>query len=198
MAGKVLKGRGKVDTELGGIISQLDAKENEEITNEIDHDRYNTFIERFFALLIDGVIIGIGGWLLGMLSSSDASFLNKILQLIGAILPYGYNIWLHGYSGQTIGKALMGVTVYDKGEQLKCSYYQAFLRDLIPLIALIGSMIINVFFYTDLFLAVIVGAIFSFLLLIWAILEIVSMLFNERRRAFHDLIAGTVVLKMKS
>ena len=32
---------------------------------------------------------------------------------------------------------------------------------------------------------------------IWSILDIITMLFSDKRRALHDLIAGTVVLRLK-
>jgi len=35
------------------------------------------------------------------------------------------------------------------------------------------------------------------LILIWSLLEIITMLFDRKGRAIHDFIAGTVVLRIK-
>jgi uncharacterized RDD family membrane protein YckC len=35
----------------------------------------------------------------------------------------------------------------------------------------------------------------SYMLLIWSITEIITMLFNSRKRALHDIVAKTVVIR---
>lgn len=196
IACQILENRNPLSIELAAIKNSLLISENNALNNEISPDRYDTFLERFFALFIDGFILWVVALLLSLVDISQG-ILSTIIQIIASIAPYVYNICLHGYSGQTIGKYLTGVKVYDKSEVVQISYYQAFLRDIVPLVTLVSSYLLSLFVTSNVMIALALGFIFAFLLFIWAILEIVTMLFNEKRRALHDLIAGTVVLKLK-
>ena len=97
---------------------------------------------------------------------------------------------------------VMGLKVVDHKTEAAIGLTQAFKRDSVP-VALILLL--------SLYLSIVVGSLDSFeiianpsaiaslifvgiLSIIWALLEVISMLFNEKSRAIHDLIAGTVVV----
>lgn len=96
----------------------------------------------------------------------------------------------------------MHVKVMDVSEASIPSLKQAFLRDL-------GYIVLNVLSLSYFIYLVLAheyvsgkvevvssspGTILAFAGLGWFLLEVVTMLTNEKRRALHDLIAGTVVV----
>lgn len=94
-----------------------------------------------------------------------------------------------------------GVKVLDVSEDGTLSLRQAFLRD-------IGSVAISSLAYVYLVQLVVSGRyaegaqvnetpgmILGIAALSWFLLEILTMLTNPKRRALHDFIAGTVVVK---
>lgn len=172
-----------------------------------EEDRYRTFWPRFWAGLIDGLVFQtlawLDHWVWGNVAASTV-LVGWFLTSSFAILAY--SIILHGLFGQTLGKRLLGVRVYDiRGGKL--SMRQAVLRDAVPL----GLVAIGV--AVDL-PTVVSGrnpydpATFAFsklsalqLLplwgsLVWFLVELLTMLLNPRRRAVHDLIAKSVVMRV--
>ena len=111
---------------------------------------------------------------------------------------------LHAYRGQTVGKKYEHVKVLDVSEQRIPSLKQAVLRDIGSVVASSVGLI-----YILYLLAVnrykgpeaLTGHWFVIVLgsanLVWFVLEIVTMLTNSKRRALHDLIAGTVVVRVE-
>ena len=111
---------------------------------------------------------------------------------------------MHAKYGQTIGKMITRVKVLDVSEERHLTIQQACMREFMLILYIPFSIYIYVqiafygqseeitlqespwFFY------------FGVVLLAWAFLEIVSMLFNKKRRAVHDFIAGSVVVKTNS
>jgi uncharacterized RDD family membrane protein YckC len=165
--------------------------------------RYRTFWPRLLAGFIDGLIF------------LPVSFLDRYLSspargssvLIGwAIFSYSaywlYSVLLHARFGQTVGKMLTSVKVMNVSETATPSLKQAFLRD----VGYIGIDILTLAYFIYLVLAQkysigqqqledgLPGTILSIAGAVWFFLEIATMLTNEKRRAFHDYIAGTVVV----
>jgi len=67
-----------------------------------------TFFQRFGALLIDAILVGI---VIAIVQSAVSRSFGSLLGLALGILYYG---WLEGSaSGQTIGKRVLGIRVYD-------------------------------------------------------------------------------------
>ena len=99
----------------------------------------------------------------------------------------------------------MGVKIVDNSTEGRASYYQAFTREVVPLFLVTISIIFIAILFSgeDLenFKLSTLGYIIVFLpssmLLLWSILEVVTMLFNEKYRALHDIIANTVVVKVQ-
>jgi uncharacterized RDD family membrane protein YckC len=110
---------------------------------------------------------------------------------------------LHARYGQTLGKRAMHVKVMDVSEERIPSLGQAFLRD-------IGYIAINTFSLAY-FIHIVVahkyvtgteqldslpGIILACAGLGWFLLEVITMFSNSKRRAVHDLIAKTVVVRV--
>ena len=85
------------------------------------------------------------------------------------LLSFGYYVFLIGYKGQTIGKMALGIKVVNlNNTQTHPDYVHAFLREIV------GKLI---------------SAAVLLLGYIWVI-------FDKNKQAWHDKIAGTVVIKL--
>jgi uncharacterized RDD family membrane protein YckC len=122
---------------------------------------------------------------------------------MGAVFSYSsfyvYTIFFHWSTGQTLGKKWMDVRVIDKSEKRLLTLKQSFMRDsiyiileMIGLIVLI-SRIIQLGQYP--FGESIITNYLDWLTILWFLLEIGTMLTNERRRAIHDFLADSVVIR---
>jgi len=147
------------------------------------YGRYSTFWGRLAAGILDALVLGFVLFSVGSIFGMGS----KTARYFSDIFPYVYSVVSHGKYGRTIGKKLMGLKVIDKSEQQEIGYRQAFIRDAFPisitLLVLIGSS------------WGLVQEQISFVNSAWFVLEVVTVLFNQKRRAFHDYIAGTVVVK---
>jgi uncharacterized RDD family membrane protein YckC len=166
-----------------------------------DFERYRTFWSRFWAGLIDGLVflpLGILNVYLSRPGRSPLVLVSWAIFFNSTV--WAYSIIMHARFGQTVGKMVMHVKVWDVSESRLPSLKQAFLRD-------IGTVLINVafviyFVYLVLSHRYVNGAelnsdlpasIISWADSGWFWLEVITMLTNRKRRALHDLIAGTVV-----
>lgn len=168
-------------------------------------NKYNTFWPRFWALFIDGIIFQLILKLVELIDTSNSQILFVLISFISLNIPYIYSILLHGKYGQTLGKMLLNIKIIDFKSEEKINYNQALVRDSIPLI------LVNLFFiiaqiitwgqdmtnYSFTTLGYIVLLTPAFMIFIWSILEIVTMLFDSYNRALHDKIAKTVVIRIK-
>ena len=115
---------------------------------------------------------------------------------------------MHGKFGKTIGKMICKVKVVNNEGEGPISFKQAFIRDspaiILSLIGLLYEIYLSItsdFRIVDLYDQQYVSnnlRLHSVLLLvpaIWMILELITMLTNKKRRAIHDLIGKTVVLR---
>lgn len=196
---RILEERGEINDDIAALKLELDKKRQDLLSNEIAADRYDTFSARFVANMIDGFLFRMVGFVVVHVNISDSLIGVKILTAVSIFFPYLYSILLHGLTGQTIGKMAMGIKIFDKDEKVRISFYQAFLRDAIPL-----GLILVFWFASTLNPSVDPESLSSYSILlvitifIWALLEIITLLFNKKRRALHDFIAGTVVLKIRN
>ena len=171
--------------------------------------KYATFWQRFAAMWIDIAVlmplVVLDVWL-GSISRTAAI----VLVIPMAAAECAYTIYCHGRFGQTVGKYVMGIRVVrTTGE--RASWREAWLRSSID-VAFAALGIISSFVA----LATIADAQYygggwmqraqnlkavepawlawtSMAAQVWVWSEVVVMLFNRRRRAVHDFIAGTVV-----
>lgn len=169
--------------------------------------KYKTFWRRFWAGMIDGLIFF---FLLKFLNDSIWESYTSIPRialilwhLFFSFSFYAYSIILHGKFGQTIGKKITKVKVLDYSEN-PLSMVQALQRDIVPILLILFSLnydipkIIsggNLFDFESLSLGV-----SDFLEMLagtgWFLAEVITMLTNKKRRAIHDFIAGSVVVKL--
>ena len=142
-------------------------------------------IERFIAMLIDGVIVGIGttiigfvigligGIITGALSAATESegiavagsiLINLLASLISIAICFGYEGYFLSTSGATIGKKVMGLRVLHAGE------YPSFLRGGCRYLAKGLSFFICMIGY-------------------------IMACFSQDNKALHDMICDTIVVK---
>ena len=166
--------------------------------------KYRTFWPRVGAAFIDGIVIFI-----------PLAFLNYLIWLNFLEIPSGllfiwfifssfayliYSVLMHGFFGQTLGKMNFKVKVLDISEN-KLTMRQAFLRDIIPIILTTAAVIHeapNVIKKVNLYgldQKSIFMVILSYINYAWVLAEVVTMLTNSKRRALHDFIAKSVVIK---
>ncbi|RKD90174.1 RDD family protein [Mangrovibacterium diazotrophicum] len=196
---EILEERGEVAEEYRRLKSTLKQDISRIAPSEIENDRYQTFWRRAAANSVDGFLLRMAGTLLGYFAITESAIGNNMFAAVDLLLPFAYSILLHSISGQTIGKMLLGVKVFDKSEKTVIRFRQAFLRDSVPLTLslFLGLFFANGWLGSDDLLST-SAAFMIWIVVLWSFLEIVTMLFNSRRRALHDLIAGTVVLRVKN
>ena len=168
--------------------------------------KYRTFWRRFFAEFVDSLILLpvtlIASWVWRHADSVPLPLL-ALHYLVTRLLFFIYRIYFLGAHGQTPGKMALGVVVLDVSERRHVSYRQALLRDAAPLAVMLLLLPYQLFqILTGRFYLLHPGGrpdaiswISSLVLMVWFLLEIVTMTFNSKRRALHDFIAGSVVVK---
>jgi uncharacterized RDD family membrane protein YckC len=168
-------------------------------------NKYDTFGARFGAAIVDGVIFL-------PLTFLDAYAADKIMGVTGLLILWTvismglfqfYSIYMHGRYGQTIGKRTMGVKIITFPEELPINFKHAFIRDLPYTIILLADIVIAIVLIINPELifnnaVTSISDLFGYAWLLWFLLEIISMLFNDKKRAVHDIIAKTVVIKTDS
>ena len=157
---------------------------------------YSTFGDRFFAAWLDGIVMWplnhLDKWIVG------SGFARPALD--GWLVIYSfaflcYQMFCHARWGQTFGKWCFGVCVLDVSEgPLRPA--QALKRDAIALVltaaVVIQQLIRGRYSMEDPNRIDLISAIGG----LWATLEIATMITNRKRRALHDLIAGSVVVRV--
>ena len=167
--------------------------------------QYRTFWPRFWAGWIDALVFlplwPVDSWI------NTATKTSPILAagwfIISTLLFDIYSVAMHARYGQTLGKMVTGVKVLDLTGG-KLSFRQALLRDSVPII-------LSVLAIVDGLPSVLVGldpyhnGQFTWLLLlqlwgsfIWFAAELITMLFSSKRRAIHDFLAHSVVVRLSA
>jgi uncharacterized RDD family membrane protein YckC len=172
---------------------------------------YATFGQRFLAALIDALVflpLIFGPLLLQGASKPIDIFTMSLLSLVGWL----YNVYFHARWGQTIGKMAMKIRVVRVGGS-RIGWGNALRRHSVDGVFAILSMIAqgaSILHVPDAQYAA-AGWMERAKLLadatptglrwvntaaaIWGWGEILTMLSNRRRRALHDFLGGTVVVK---
>lgn len=167
-------------------------------------DKYQTIGSRFGALIIDSlIIIPIGlliNFVVGIISAGNTRLVFSA-QILGSMLGAFYYIYLHGRYGETIGKKVFHVLVVDKSEtEAEITYLQSMIRSSPQLVQIFGLILLQASFNSgggvanEFYLNYGYQTI-SILLIVWTIADIIVALSNDKHRALHDYIAGTVVIK---
>lgn len=179
-------------------------------------DRYRTFWPRLWASWIDGVVLLPFAFVFGILLQPEvaaalwekARWVLIVVFLVNHAYLWFYSIYMHARWGQTVGKMTTRVRVVDAVTEEPITFKKAFLRDGVPILILFPLKIYSLYsLFTESeynipqassdysALANIVDWT-DFIAGVWWFAEIVTMLTNEKRRALHDFIAGTVVVRM--
>jgi uncharacterized RDD family membrane protein YckC len=163
--------------------------------------RYETGWKRFWAAIVDGIVfmpfLLAGHWI--EQSAYDASLV-MAWTIFATFAPIVYSVLLHYKYGQTIGKWVTDIKVIDVSETRLISLRQSLLRESFY----IGIELIALLYF--LFLVVQAGDINYIVedyrsftdipFFLWLLLELVSMLTNKKRRAVHDFLAKSVVVRI--
>lgn len=164
--------------------------------------RYQTSWRRFWAAWVDAFVFVPFGFLDDkFLSPGQAPWVVVSWATLSYSSYWLYSVLLHARFGQTVGKRLLRVKVLDVCEQRIPTLRQALLRD-IGLVALntaslayLVYLVLAGTYAPGVEYANLLGQVLIWTGLGWFVLELLTMLTNERRRALHDYIAGTVVVR---
>jgi uncharacterized RDD family membrane protein YckC len=165
-------------------------------------DQYSTFWPRFFASIIDGVIFAVVLYLESKLFGFEYDGSDNFWQNFNYLQVAIYATLMHGFFGQTIGKMICKVKVLNFSDESEIGLKQAFKRESVTLfisaMLVMFGIIIPYLIGADGYMsnsAAIIVVTFIFASLAWWIAEFITMLFNKKRRAVHDLIGKTVVVR---
>ena len=158
--------------------------------------KYHTFWKRLGAAIIDSLL-----FLPYIFITTTSTYYYYFIELCYIVILTMYLVYFHGKYGQTLGKRILGIKVFDIDESSLIGYKRAFLREAIwfflSLFTLVYSFLQNGFeskiqdnaaYQYDLMITIL-----SFC---WLAAELLTMLFNRKRRAVHDYIAQSVVLDL--
>lgn len=171
---------------------------------------YAGFWRRLAANLIDAlVLMPVSVAPLALTLHSKALALIIVLFSSGAV-GLLYTIYFHATYGQTLGKMALGIRVLRTDGQ-RIGWYEAFWRSAVDVafwaILFTSSVVTLMSMPEDRFVGLSWAALdieiahtrktffryLEWLASAWLYSEVVTLLFNEKKRALHDFIAGTVV-----
>ena len=171
--------------------------------------KYATFAPRFWSGFVDSCVL----WPIGFISAVILAFdipryLAALIVIFQSITWFVYTAQMHAVHGQTVGKMITKVRVVNHRTENKISLWQAWLRESIPLVFCIGLLgyQVTTIMTTDIEPHAIVAGktldtsntylmLITFLPCFWFLAEVLTMMTNKKRRALHDFIAGTVVIR---
>lgn len=158
-------------------------------------EKYKTLGRRFGAIVLDSFILmpitGVASFIFFFIDLTP----NKVISsMIPGFISVFYYILMHAYNGQTFGKMAAKVKVLNDSET-PINFGQAVLRSLpqlFPVMFAFSSLTANQSDESSIkFWASIIYGLVS----LFFILDVIVCLTNEKHRALHDFIAGTIVIK---
>jgi len=170
--------------------------------------RYSTFGPRFWTGFVDSCVLWPVGFFVAAIPFLYApKVLVALLLIIESSAWLVYTVVMHGRYGQTVGKMVAKVRVVDFRTEERISWRQAWLREGLPappslwFLCYMVYLIITAPASSTLLrrpAMLLAGKSFwaiTALPVLWYITELLTMLTNRKRRALHDFIAGTVVVR---
>lgn len=169
----------------------------------MDKERYRTGLKRLWAAIVDWIVflplLLVAKWLYQTTSNVSILF---ACETFFVFAPLVYSVILHYKYGQTIGKWAATVKVVDVSETRTLTLRQALYRDSFYLLV----SIIGLVYYTILLTRTddpisVLNDYSSFSdnpVFWWTLIELITMLTNARRRAVHDFIAKSVVVRTET
>lgn len=164
--------------------------------------KYHTFWPRLWALVLDALImipvISLGEYLM----RPDRGLSSVISGLaLASFLPICYRTLMHACFGQTVGKMVARVKILDASESRGPSFWQCMVRDLpeYMVATLTAYHAVELFrlgtYQPDQPDRSTFAHAVDLSYITWWFAEAMALSANFRRRALHDWLAGTVVIK---
>lgn len=136
---------------------------------------YASWGSRLGAWFIDALLLGFASWEIGRIVSDPSPGFSQAVHpvpIVVAVVAALYFTLCHSLAGQTVGKAVVGLKVFDSRSLGRLSLGRAFLRWLVTLLL--------------------------WILVVPGLLDSVSPLWNEdSNQAWHDKIARSVVMRVR-
>jgi len=170
-------------------------------------EKYSTFGPRFWTGSVDACVMWPIGFLASVLLALELPpVIGSIVVVLQNLVWLFYTVIMHARHGQTYGKMACKVRVVDFRTEGPLTFRQAFLREGIPIAVSVGIVGYEIYAIATGVLSPAAIArgefvkhpafwLLATMPLLWFIAEVVTMLTNEKRRALHDYIAGTVVVR---
>ena len=163
--------------------------------------KYQTFGPRVAASIADGLIFLPLPFLDYLVFEQlRLSWLTVAWLVISYSAVWLYVVLMHGFYGQTLGKRFFKIRVVDNATEGPITMFQAFIRESVLITINLLSLVIDLYVYLNgdpsaaqMFYTA--SIVLSYATVTWFVLEIVTCLFNRKRRALHDFLGGTVVIK---
>lgn len=153
--------------------------------------RYSTFWPRLWAGFLDSFMLMPLTVLFLIVRPAPGTAQDVLLTLLQNAIFYGYTLWLLTTRGQTAGKWLCRVKVLAVNEE-PMRPWQPWARDAVPIaLNLLTLPLLAAHPHNPR-----VALLASMPLTLWFLLELVTMLSNWKRRALHDFMARTVVVRV--
>jgi len=161
--------------------------------------RYKTVGPRFLAGWVDTLILLPLGFLSVYIFSQGIIWLTVVWIPVSYSAYWLYSVIGHAVYGKTVGKHVTKLMVLDNETETRIGWKQAVLRDSFFILANTLRAALDIYFVAARLTEMpsglqIVVLVLSYSGQIWFITEIVTCLSNEKSRALHDFIAGTVVV----
>lgn len=172
--------------------------------------RYAGFGPRLGAGLVDLLVllplVGLTIWLIGVSWGAAAASL-----VLSSVAFVAYNVGMHGAFGHTVGKRVVGIQVRQEDGR-RITWGQAWMRSSVDIgfavlstaASLLALQLLPAVLWESMGLWELLKVLdeaepgwtgtVELLSQLWVWSEVLVVLFNERKRALHDFIAGTVVV----
>lgn len=165
-------------------------------------NRYQTLERRLGALIVDLIVVvaplAALDYVILLLEPSPLVLMPWLI--VSNFAGAAYNALLQGWYGQTLGKMLLRVKVVRYDDESPISMFQAFLRE-------VPTVLFNTASFAGQAFAVLSGKeidrtnpipilnVLMFIAVPWFLAEVLCAFKTIKRRAIHDFIAGTVVIR---
>lgn len=161
---------------------------------------YRTFWPRFWAGLLDSLllflVLPIDSW---VEDATTNPYLLGSWFIVYTFIFDAYSVTMHARFGQTVGKMVTGVKVLDLSGA-KLSLRQALMRDSVPI--LLGVVVVLESLPRILNgggpYAGVEFTWIDYVSVLWFAVEVVTMLLNAKRRAVHDYLAHSIVVRLSA
>ena len=174
----------------------------------MEQSKYDTIYRRLFAKIFDYILIGIIIVIITLflpettynfdfenpnignpLLKNPSTFLDvwtNYSDLIISFILVSYFVLFNFFSGQTVGKMIANVKIWDVDETKKLTFFQAILRNLSDVFFALITFFLDVEYLPIILIS------------IWTIANLIQVFSNKKYRTIDDLIARSVVLKISN